>query len=488
MKIKTKRFFAAFLAVLITLVAFPFVQAHTAPGEALTASALFGLPYLKQKAVTISIGQKFYQKLYDSNGKKISSDKIKWSSSDKSVVNVSSKGTITGVKTGTVRISAKYDGKTFSCIVLCVKPALKYSSKTIAVGESFTQKLLDASGKEIAADSIKWKSADTKTATVSSGGKVKGVKAGTVKITATFKKTAYDFTVTVIKPTISPVSKTIMAGETFTLKLSVGSKAAEGKITWSSSDKKVATVTSKGVVKGVKAGTAKIYAEYFGKKYSSNVTVTKAPKAPTSVNEIIKAYNSAVNLTKAQKNFSVSEKYELDIVVTKTSNESIKSVMQSVLGELSKPTTTDYIFVSGKTSDGETPDMIIPPYEKACAMKSKYVSSAKASIENKETVIKFTLIPEKAVFDGEKETQKAEGNKLLNGRDDAGFEIDAPLVSTYTIDYTGTEVTARINSKGLLTKLVINTPEKMKIKGSVSETTIELETENELIDTFTFKY
>ncbi|MDE7423789.1 MAG: Ig-like domain-containing protein, partial [Lachnospiraceae bacterium] len=49
------------------------------------------------------------------------------------------------------------------------------------------------------------------------------------------------------------------------------------KITYLSKNKKIATVTSKGVVKGVKTGTTTIYVKANGKKYSLKVIVKKKP-------------------------------------------------------------------------------------------------------------------------------------------------------------------------------------------------------------------
>jgi len=70
---------------------------------------------------------------------------------------------------------------------------------------------------------------------------------------------------------LSAKKKTVMVGESFTLTL----KNATGKISWKSSDKKVATV-KKGVVTGVSEGKAKIVAKNAGKKYTCKVTVKKA--------------------------------------------------------------------------------------------------------------------------------------------------------------------------------------------------------------------
>ena len=63
----------------------------------------------------------------------------------------------------------------------------------------------------------------------------------------------------------------ICIGETWQLKVS----GSEEKVTWSSSNKKVATVTKTGMVKGVKAGSATITAKISGKKCTSKVTVKK---------------------------------------------------------------------------------------------------------------------------------------------------------------------------------------------------------------------
>ncbi len=65
---------------------------------------------------------------------------------------------------------------------------------------------------------------------------------------------------------------TLLAGAKVKLKL----KKARKKVKWSSSRKKVASVSQKGVVTAKKAGTAKITAKSAGKKYICRVTVKSA--------------------------------------------------------------------------------------------------------------------------------------------------------------------------------------------------------------------
>lgn len=85
--------------------------------------------------------------------------------------------------------------------------------------------------------------------------------------------------VTVDSVRISPTSATIKAGSTTALKAfaSYSDYTDEDMtefVTWTSSDKKVATVSEQGVVKGIAAGTATITASLEGKKSSVSVTVT----------------------------------------------------------------------------------------------------------------------------------------------------------------------------------------------------------------------
>lgn len=78
------------------------------------------------------------------------------------------------------------------------------------------------------------------------------------------------------KAGLSKASLTLEVGKTKTLKVT-GTKS---KVTWSSSDKSVATVTSNGKVKAKKAGKATIIAKAGKKKYECQVTVKKASGNP----------------------------------------------------------------------------------------------------------------------------------------------------------------------------------------------------------------
>lgn len=77
------------------------------------------------------------------------------------------------------------------------------------------------------------------------------------------------------KPKISSTSKKVVKGKSFTLKVkNTGGK----KVTWKSSNKKVATVSKKGKVTAKRAGSATITATVAGKKLTCKVKIYGSAK------------------------------------------------------------------------------------------------------------------------------------------------------------------------------------------------------------------
>lgn len=120
-------------------------------------------------------------------------------------------------------------------------------------------------------DSVKYTTSNKSIATVSSKGAVKGVKAGKAVITVkTGSGKTAKCTVTVKKApskvTLAKKSITLARGKTYTIKPKIPSGTYSYKYTYSSNKKSVAAVSSKGVVKAVKKGTAYITVKTFNNK------------------------------------------------------------------------------------------------------------------------------------------------------------------------------------------------------------------------------
>jgi uncharacterized protein YjdB len=129
---------------------------------------------------------------------------------------------------------------------------------------------------------VTWKSSNTKVASVSSNGKVTAKKVGTATITCTTKdgKKTYTCKITVKTPVtkvkLSKTKATLKKGKSVKLKATVTPSKAYQKVTWKSSNTKVATVSSSGKVTAKKKGTATITctaADGSGKKVTCKITV-----------------------------------------------------------------------------------------------------------------------------------------------------------------------------------------------------------------------
>lgn len=132
---------------------------------------------------------------------------------------------------------------------------------------------------------VTWASDNPEVAVVDKNGLVTAKWAGKCEVSAVFPSGSR----AVCKVTVEPKGlkykkKTIRKKSRFTNVL-VGAKTG---VKWSSSNKKVATVNGKGVVKGRKSGTCKVVARFGGKKYACKVTVVN----PRLNKKKITVYNS----------------------------------------------------------------------------------------------------------------------------------------------------------------------------------------------------
>ena len=193
---------------------------------------------------------------------------VTWKSSNTKVATVSSTGVVTGKAAGTATITASISGKTAVYKITVKKPYITASVGQAYVGKKTTIKVTSYG----VGGTAKFKSSNTKVATVNNKGVVTGKKAGTATITVSIGTYKKNVTVKVKKPTFSLVksSAKIKKGKKVTIKVKA---APVSKVTYKTSNKKVATVSKNGVVIGKKKGTAKITVKCNGITKTFKVTV-----------------------------------------------------------------------------------------------------------------------------------------------------------------------------------------------------------------------
>ncbi|MBQ3137067.1 MAG: Ig-like domain-containing protein [Clostridia bacterium] len=245
------------------------------------------------KKVTVKIGtpKKLNPKVLPETA---ANKNIIFKSSDEKIAKVSDDGVVTGVKKGTVKITATTYNSLYSATikVVVVKPVksvkLNKTSVSIAVGKT-TLLTPTVSPKSADNKDVKWKSSDNDVVTVKNG-KITAKAPGYAVVTCTTVdggKTA-ECTVFVNQPVKSVKlnkTKAIMdINDKLTLKATIKPSDASNKaVKWSSSNKKVVKVTSKGVLKPVSTGTATITVTTLdgNLKATCKVTVVKRVKSVT---------------------------------------------------------------------------------------------------------------------------------------------------------------------------------------------------------------
>ena len=249
---------------------------------------------LDKKVATINVGKTVTVKATVTPAN-AANKTLSWTSSNTKIATVSN-GVVKGVKAGRVVITAKTtDGSNISatCTVTVKQPVTSISlskKATMYTGKKLTLKAkvnpANASNK-----ALTWKSSNTKIAKVASNGVVTGVKAGTVKITATAKdgsRKSATCTVTV-RQSVSKItlSKTNVVlpkkGSSYNVKVTVAPKNAYNKnVAVKSAKTKVAKVSASTVKSGktvkitaVKKGTTKVvFTAKDGSKKSATCKVT----------------------------------------------------------------------------------------------------------------------------------------------------------------------------------------------------------------------
>lgn len=228
-------------------------------------SILSGLTVSPTKK-SMSVGESIRLNCTVSSASTIEEKAVNWKSSNPSVADVDQYGNVTAMKQGTAVITATSklnSSLNATCTITVLKPSLAITGTAdLAKGKSLKlkAKLTNLKG------TVKWSVDSTKYATIKGNGAtatLTGKKVGKVKVTAQIGSIKNIVTVQIVNPVksmkLNAKSKTLKVKKSFKLKATITPKnATNKKVTYKSSNTKVATVSSSGNVKAKKKGKATI--------------------------------------------------------------------------------------------------------------------------------------------------------------------------------------------------------------------------------------
>lgn len=129
---------------------------------------------------------------YDTKGAAIPGRSVVWTTNNATVASISQSGRVTGLVPGTAVITAVIDGIAGNAavtvhLVPVARVVVSPATASVSQGKSttLTARVTDAAGNALTNRAVTWSSGDTRIATVDQSGVVRGVRKGSVVITAT---------------------------------------------------------------------------------------------------------------------------------------------------------------------------------------------------------------------------------------------------------------------------------------------------------------
>jgi uncharacterized protein YjdB len=215
----------------------------------------------------------------DVAGAVVAGKTVTWNSVDAAVATVNTSGLVRGVAAGTTTVTATCEvgpnQRQASVSVTVTLPpivTITVEPPTFTIFQGQKQQVTatprDQAGNPLSGRTLTWTTSNQAVAIVSSTGEVTALNGGTATITATAENHSGIATGTVPNPVelviVTPAAGTVSVNRT--LQISATTKDAQGvtltgrPITWASSDLRVATVSSSGLVTGTGVGAVTITA------------------------------------------------------------------------------------------------------------------------------------------------------------------------------------------------------------------------------------
>ena len=357
---------------------------------------------------------------------------VEWKSDNESVATVDNEGNVVGVGVGTANITCTSKDNPFvaqRCKVKVTVPVggISLDKNELELYETATALLTPTVLPENATNKkVIWSSSDTSVATVNSKGLVKGVKHGTAVITCTtvnrnmtaLCKVTVQKTVRSTSVRLDEKSLTMRGGKSVTLVATIKpDNVSINTVTWSSDNKKVATVDNNGKVTAVAPGTCKITCTT---KDSGLTATCKVTVKPTKV--------QGITLNKKSVSIMAGQVVKLKPTITPSNASNKKVVWESSNPKIVKVSQKGNIkgLKAGKatvtctTADGKK--------VAACAVKVKA------------SMIRTVTVPEEEITIG------------LNAKYTIKPGVEPKTANSKKLKFSSSDTrVAKVNSKGVIT-------------------------------------
>lgn len=412
---------------------------------------------LNKTAITLTVGQ--WETLKETVTPDNATNKdVTWKSDKEEVATVEN-GKVTAVAPGeaTITVTTKDGNKKATCkvtVTVATVPVtgvtLDKQEATLEVGKSLDLK--ETVQPESATNkNVTWTSSDEKIAKVDNG-QVTAVSAGTAEITvitvdgnktATCNVTVTAAPVNVTGVTLDKQTATLKSGGSLTLQATVAPTNAINKnVSWSSSDIKVATVDSNGVVKAVAPGKATITVttQDGSKTAQCVVTVESTNVAVTGVSLDKTSASLEVKDTLSLKATIAPANANNQNVTWSSSNEKVATVKDGVVTAVAPGEAT----ITVKTVDGEK--------TATCKITVKAQTSQPTNPTDPSNPEEPSYQPDITDSDNGTVTvspsNPQEGDKVtITPKPDQGYEVDDVIVT----DKDGHEIEVTENADGSFT-------------------------------------
>lgn len=206
---------------------------------------------------------------------------------------------------------------------------------------------------------------------------------------------------------------------------------------------------------------------------------------PTGTDEIVAAFNNAMNATKhTTKNCNAVKNSNVQVTVTDCSVPSLTGMVNSIVSGFTGPETAEYSFVGGKDGDASIYGELPPSGRDVSLQKAGVAKAASEPYGNGGYKLTITLLPETSALGNEPQYHANSVGFL----DLEGLGIKGVTFTKADFTYSGATVSICVNKDGLVDKYDCTLPMSGTGEASVKIASGRATLEGSSVESWTFTW